>query len=72
MVVIVLAIQGLVAGLAHLPHMIVGMVVVVLDTRVAVIVMHLLMPRLRLSSAMGIVIVLVTTQGYTYQICRQM
>lgn len=72
MVVIVLAMQGLAAGLAHLLHMIVGMVVGVLGTRVAAIVMHLLMPQLRLSSAMGIVIVLVTTQGYTYQICRQM
>lgn len=72
MVVIVLAMQGVAAGLAHLLHMIVGMVVGVLGTRVAAIVMHPLMPQLRLSSAMGIVIVLVTTQGYTYQICRQM
>lgn len=72
MVVIVLAMRGVAAGLAHLLLMIVGMLVGVLGTRVAVIVMHLLIPLLRLSSAMGIVIVIVTTQGYTYQICRQM
>lgn len=72
MVAMAQVMQGAVVEVALLVGSMVGMALVVHDIREVVMVELLLIPLLKSSSAMRIVMILVTIQEYTSQICLQM
>lgn len=72
MVAMAQVMQGAVVEVALLVGSMVGMALVVHDIREVVMVELLLIPLLKSSSAMRIVMILATIQEYTSQICLQM